>query len=91
VPSPVDGNAVSFMQPMVAALALVCELTETFSTDACQIFALSKWENRYGQRTSARRGEPSCRPMTQPEFAHFVLRESERAARIMKAAVLKPQ
>jgi tripartite-type tricarboxylate transporter receptor subunit TctC len=29
--------------------------------------------------------------MTQPEFAHFVLRESESAARIMKAAGIKPQ
>jgi tripartite-type tricarboxylate transporter receptor subunit TctC len=29
--------------------------------------------------------------MTQPEFAHFVLGESESAARIMKAAGIKPQ
>lgn len=29
--------------------------------------------------------------MTQPDFAHFVLRESESAARIMKAAGIKPQ
>ena len=29
--------------------------------------------------------------MTQPEFAHFVLSESGRAARIMKAAGIKPQ
>jgi tripartite-type tricarboxylate transporter receptor subunit TctC len=29
--------------------------------------------------------------MTQPEFAHFVLRESESAARIIKAAGIKPQ
>ena len=29
--------------------------------------------------------------MTQPEFARFVLNESERAARIVKAAGIKPQ
>ena len=29
--------------------------------------------------------------MTQPEFAHFVLSESESAARIIKAAGIKPQ
>jgi tripartite-type tricarboxylate transporter receptor subunit TctC len=29
--------------------------------------------------------------MTQPEFAHFVMRESESAARIMKAAAIKPE
>ena len=29
--------------------------------------------------------------MTRPEFAHFVLRESESAARIMKGAGIKPQ
>ena len=29
--------------------------------------------------------------MTQPEFARFVLSESERAARIVKAAGIKPQ
>jgi hypothetical protein len=29
--------------------------------------------------------------MTQPEFARFVLSESERAARIIKAAGIKPQ
>jgi tripartite-type tricarboxylate transporter receptor subunit TctC len=29
--------------------------------------------------------------MTQPEFAHFVLKESESAARIMKAARIKPR
>ncbi|HKV78323.1 MAG TPA: hypothetical protein VJP02_09300 [Candidatus Sulfotelmatobacter sp.] len=29
--------------------------------------------------------------MTQPEFARFVLSESENAARIIKAAGIKPQ
>ena len=29
--------------------------------------------------------------MTQAEFAHFVLRESESAARVMKASGIKPQ
>lgn len=29
--------------------------------------------------------------MTQAEFAHFVLRESESAARIVKAVGIKPQ
>ena len=29
--------------------------------------------------------------MTQPEFAHFVLTESESASRILKAAGIKPQ
>ena len=29
--------------------------------------------------------------MTQPEFARFVLSESERAARIIKAAEIKPR
>ena len=29
--------------------------------------------------------------MTQPEFAHFVLTESESATRIVKAAGIKPQ
>jgi tripartite-type tricarboxylate transporter receptor subunit TctC len=36
-----------------------------------------------------RGGEPMG--MTQPEFAHFVLSESESAARIIKAARIKPQ
>ncbi len=29
--------------------------------------------------------------MTQPEFARFVLAESERVARVVKAAGIKPQ
>jgi hypothetical protein len=29
--------------------------------------------------------------MTQPEFAHFVLTESETAARVIEAAGIKPQ
>jgi len=53
---------VPIVQSMVAAFALVCELTETFSTDASQIFVLSKWENIYGQPTSARTGRTVLLP-----------------------------
>jgi tripartite-type tricarboxylate transporter receptor subunit TctC len=43
---------------------------------------LRDWVAKHG-------GEPMG--MTQPEFAHFVLSESESAARIIKAAGIKPQ
>lgn len=43
---------------------------------------LREWIAKHG-------GEPMS--MTQPEFARFVLSESERAARIIKAAGIKPQ
>jgi len=43
---------------------------------------LRDWVAKHG-------GEPMG--MTQPEFAHFVLSESESAERIIKAAGIKPQ
>ena len=42
---------------------------------------LREWITKHG-------GEPMS--MTQPEFARFVLRESESAAQIIKAAEIKP-
>ena len=43
---------------------------------------LRDWLSRHGADSMS---------MTQPDFARFVLSESERAARIVKAAGIKPQ
>ena len=48
------------------------------------------WPRRiYGTWIAKHGADPMS--MTQPEFAHFVLTESESAARIIEAAGIKPQ
>jgi tripartite-type tricarboxylate transporter receptor subunit TctC len=60
-------------------------VVDKLAKDIARVLAgpdLRDWIARHG-------GEPMS--MTQPEFARFVLRESESAARLTKAAGIKPQ
>jgi tripartite-type tricarboxylate transporter receptor subunit TctC len=60
-------------------------VVDKLSNDIGRVLAgpnLRDWMAKHG-------GEPMS--MTQPEFAHFVLRESESAARLLKAVGIKPQ
>jgi tripartite-type tricarboxylate transporter receptor subunit TctC len=60
-------------------------MVDKLAKDIARVLAgpdLRDWIARHG-------GEPMS--MTQPEFARFVLSESESAARLTKAAGIKPQ